>query len=51
MSRLGPQPGEVIDRSERIDFTWRGRAMSGFAGDTVASALAANGVQIGRAHV
>ena len=46
MSRLGPQPGEVINRSERIDFTWRGRAMSGLAGDTIASALAANGVRI-----
>lgn len=46
MSRLGPQPGEVIDRSEPIDFTWRGRAMSGFAGDTIASALTANGVRI-----
>ncbi len=46
MSRLPPQPGEVIDRSDRIDFTWRGRAMSGFAGDTIASALAANGVRI-----
>lgn len=46
MSRLGPQPGEVIDRSAPVDFTWRGRAMSGFAGDTIASALTANGVRI-----
>ena len=46
MSRLGPQPGEVIDRSASVDFTWRGRAMSGFAGDTIASALTANGVRI-----
>lgn len=46
MSRLGPQPGEVINRSAPVDFTWRGRAMSGFAGDTIASALTANGVRI-----
>ena len=46
MTRLPRQPGEAIDRSAKIDFTWRGRAMSGLAGDTIASALTANGVKI-----
>ena len=32
MIRLPPQPGEVIDRSRPVDFTWNGRAMSAFAG-------------------
>jgi len=46
MTRLPPQPGEVIDRSRPVDFTWNGRAMSGFAGDTIASALTAGGVRV-----
>ncbi|WP_420611543.1 2Fe-2S iron-sulfur cluster-binding protein [Candidatus Spongiisocius sp.] len=46
MTRLGPQPGEVIDRSRPVDFTWNGRAVSGFGGDTVASALTAAGVRV-----
>jgi sarcosine oxidase subunit alpha len=44
--RLGPQPGEVIDRSCPVDFTWNGRSVSGFAGDTIASALTAAGVRV-----
>ena len=44
--RLGPQPGEVIDRSLRLSFTWNGRAFLAYAGDTIASALAACGVRI-----
>ncbi|WHS62434.1 sarcosine oxidase subunit alpha family protein [Pseudomonas sp. G2-4] len=42
------QPGghEVIDRDSRINFTWDGVAMSGFQGDTLASALLANGVRV-----
>ena len=43
-NRLSAQPGEVIDRSKSLSFTWNGKAMSGFEGDTIASALAANGV-------
>ena len=44
--RLPPLPGERIDRSRRIRFTFEGRSFEGFAGDTIASALAANGVSI-----
>ena len=34
--------GRLIDRSRPIAFTFEGRASQGFAGDTIASALAAN---------
>ena len=46
MTRLPPQPGEVIDRSRPVGFTWNGQAMSGFSGDTIASALTAGGVRV-----
>src|SRR5215472_959511 len=47
--RLDKQSGEWIDRSKPIRFTFEGRPYSGFAGDTVSSALHANGVlMIGR---
>ncbi|MGA7269911.1 MAG: 2Fe-2S iron-sulfur cluster-binding protein [Acidimicrobiia bacterium] len=46
MNRLPPQPAEVLDRDRELSFTWNGRRMSGFAGDTIASALAANGVRV-----
>ncbi|MFV2038614.1 MAG: 2Fe-2S iron-sulfur cluster-binding protein [Acidimicrobiales bacterium] len=45
-SRLPPQPAEVIDRAAPVDFTWNGKPLSGFAGDTIASALVGNGVRI-----
>ncbi|MBJ30882.1 MAG: sarcosine oxidase [Acidimicrobiaceae bacterium] len=45
-NRLPEQPGEVIDRSTSLSFTWNGKAMTGFEGDTIASALAANGVDV-----
>ena len=38
--------GGEIDRGRPIAFSFDGRAYSGFAGDTVASALLANGVRI-----
>ncbi len=38
--------GGCIDRSKTIGFTWAGKAMQGYAGDTLASALIANGVSI-----
>ncbi len=38
--------GGLIDRARRIDFTFDGRAMQGYAGDTLASALLANGTRI-----
>ncbi len=41
-----PQSGEVIDRSSSLSFTWNGDAMTGLAGDTIVSALAANGVKV-----
>jgi len=44
MYRLPPQPGEWIDRSRRLRFTFEGRALEGFAGDTLTSALAGAGV-------
>ena len=42
-SRLPPQPTEVIDRSRVLEFSWNGRPLTGFDGDTIASALAASG--------
>jgi sarcosine oxidase subunit alpha len=39
-----PAGGAWVDRSAPVSFTFDGRAMHGFAGDTVASALLANGV-------
>jgi sarcosine oxidase subunit alpha len=44
--RLPPQSGEWIDRSRPLSFRFEGRAYTGFAGDTVASALAASGVSV-----
>ncbi len=44
--RLDPQSGELIDRSKPIRFTWDAKTFEGFEGDTVASALAANGVRV-----
>jgi sarcosine oxidase subunit alpha len=44
--RLDRQPGEEIDRNAMLAFTWDGRPYHGFAGDTIASALAAAGVSV-----
>jgi len=38
--------GGRIDRSQPCNFTFAGRPLSGFAGDTLASALLANGIDI-----
>jgi heterotetrameric sarcosine oxidase alpha subunit len=38
--------GGLIDRSKPLRFTFDGRAMTGYAGDTLASALIANGVKL-----
>lgn len=43
--RLAPQPNELIDRGRPIRFSYAGRDYDAFAGDTIASALAANGVR------
>ena len=44
--RLPARPGEAIDRESPLPFTWNGRAVSGFAGDTIVSALAAGGYRV-----
>jgi sarcosine oxidase subunit alpha len=38
--------GGRIDRAKPVDFTFDGKSFSGFAGDTLASALLANGVHL-----
>jgi sarcosine oxidase subunit alpha len=43
MSRLDPSPGERLDRSTQLTFTFDGKTVSAFAGDTVGSALFAAG--------
>lgn len=37
--------GTLIDRGQSLSFTFAGRALTGYAGDTLASALLANGVR------
>lgn len=44
MSRL--RAGGLIDRKQPINFRFDGKAMTGFSGDTLASALLANGIRI-----
>jgi len=44
--RLGPQPGEEIDREQAFTFRWNGAAVPAYAGDTIASALAASGRRV-----
>jgi sarcosine oxidase subunit alpha len=41
-----PTGGTRIDRSTTVSFEFDGRALTGFAGDTVASALLANGIDV-----
>lgn len=38
--------GGLIDRSKLLTFRWNGRSLTGYAGDTLASALLANGVRL-----
>jgi sarcosine oxidase subunit alpha len=45
-SRLAAPSGKRLDRSQQLSFEFNGRRMTGFAGDTLASALLANGVQL-----
>ncbi|MFP5347445.1 MAG: 2Fe-2S iron-sulfur cluster-binding protein, partial [Actinomycetes bacterium] len=45
MSNARLQSGGRIDRSRPLTFTFDGRTLQGFAGDTLASALLANGVE------
>jgi sarcosine oxidase, subunit alpha len=46
MSRVAQIPGELIDRARTVDFSFEGRRCQGFAGDTISSALAANGINV-----
>jgi 2Fe-2S iron-sulfur cluster binding domain len=48
---VSPQPfrnptGGLIDRTRPITFTFDGRRLTGYHGDTLASALLANGVRL-----
>jgi len=43
VSRLPAQPGERLDRSTSVGFTFDGKPVQGHAGDTIASALYAAG--------
>jgi sarcosine oxidase subunit alpha len=44
--RLAPPTGSRIDRSRSVRFRFNGQTLSGFAGDTLASALLANDVRL-----
>ena len=44
--RLRSQPNERIDRNHPIQFTYAGKELTGFAGDTVGSALYATGRRV-----
>ncbi len=44
--RLDPQPNERINRGEELIFTYRGRPVRAFAGDTFGSALYAAGQRV-----
>ncbi|MFH1350731.1 MAG: 2Fe-2S iron-sulfur cluster-binding protein [Pseudomonadota bacterium] len=46
MERIPPRPSERLDRENELLFYYRGRPMKGLAGDTVATALFANGERI-----
>jgi len=44
--RLPPQQGEWIDRDKPIQFSFEGKTYQGYEGDTITSALWANGEQV-----
>ncbi|MBN8955206.1 MAG: (2Fe-2S)-binding protein [Rhizobiales bacterium] len=46
MSGWRLKSGGTIDRDRRVRFQWDGRSYEGFAGDTLASALLANGISL-----
>jgi sarcosine oxidase subunit alpha len=46
VSRLAQQPGERIDRSRPLRFSFDGKPVGGFEGDTIASALYAEGRRV-----
>ncbi|WP_417455190.1 sarcosine oxidase subunit alpha family protein [Kiloniella sp.] len=43
MSQTNRIDGGIIDRAQKLNFTFNGQTLEGFAGDTLASALLANG--------
>jgi sarcosine oxidase, subunit alpha len=43
VTRVALQPGELIDRSRTVEFSFDGKRVGGFEGDTIASALYAAG--------
>ncbi len=45
-ARLGPRPGEVIDRARPLRFTFDGRPYLAYEGDTIVSALLAAGESV-----
>jgi len=45
-NRLGPRPGEAIDRTRSLEFSFDGKTYSAHPGDTIASALLACGVRV-----
>jgi sarcosine oxidase subunit alpha len=45
-ARLAAPAGTYLDRTRAVSFTFNGRTLRGFAGDTLASALLANGVRL-----
>lgn len=46
MSRIPTNSSEIIDRNSPIEFVFNGKSYSGFKGDTITSALLANGVKV-----
>ena len=46
MTRRLPRGGRLIDRTRPVEFTFDGRPMRGYEGDTLASALLANGQRV-----
>ena len=46
MRRLPKVEGELIDRSEEVQFLFEDKPVRGYRGDTVSSALAASGVRV-----
>ena len=43
MTRLPAHPGELIDRAQELTFTFDGKPVQAYAGDTIGSALYASG--------
>ena len=49
--RLPPQPNERIDRSEEMVFSFRGKRIGAFRGDSIGSALYASGQRVAQLQV